>query len=111
MEWGAEDPSLEVLMPRGPPETSVIKSSTERMAPPRSGKKGLAVSGFSNKGEAEVVFWLGTACWDTQLAFIVWSTMSKVLDEALNEHVVLTKIALEVDHFVQDLLVVALHTT
>lgn len=37
--------------------------------------------------------------------------LKKVLDEALNKHVVLAKIALEVDHLVQDLLVVGLDTT
>ena len=35
--------------------------------------------------------------------------LEKVLDEALNKHVVLAKVTLEVDHLVQDLLVVGLH--
>lgn len=42
-----EDPFLEGSMLRGPPETSVMKSSTESVAPPCSGKKGLALLGFS----------------------------------------------------------------
>lgn len=37
--------------------------------------------------------------------------LKKVLNEALNKHVVLSKIALEVDHLVQDLLVICLHGT
>lgn len=41
-----EGPPLEAPMLRGPPETSVMKSSTGSVAP-CSGKKGLAVSGFS----------------------------------------------------------------
>ena len=34
-----------------------------------------------------------------------------MLDEALHEHVVLAKVALKVDHFVQDILVICLRRT
>lgn len=36
--------------------------------------------------------------------------LKKMLDEVLDEHVVLTKITLEVDHLVQDFLVIGLYS-